>query len=168
MRDLRLPCLLILISSLYQGACVFVWDGNHKLQAWLPYINRMHNDEPAWHIYVDSIVLDTSHGCFELFITMTKLNKYVFDPSIVFLHQVLDSIRFCFHCFKYFYKSVELDHVKPNLVHENFKIQLIGIIPLEQFKEILLPKVYKKCQSKSSKTWHSLTLKAFFEYMYKV
>jgi len=28
--------------------------------------------------------------------------------------------------------------------------------------------VYKKGQSKFIKTWHSLTLEAFFEYMYKV
>jgi hypothetical protein len=40
---------------------------------------------------------------------------------------------------------MELDHVKPNLVHENFKIQLIGIIPLEQLNEVLLIEVYKKC-----------------------
>lgn len=23
----------------------FVWDGNHHLQAWLPYINRVHQDD---------------------------------------------------------------------------------------------------------------------------
>ncbi len=28
--------------------------------------------------------------------------------------------------------------------------------------------MYKRCQSKSRKTWHSLTSKAFFNYMYKV
>jgi hypothetical protein len=96
MINLKLPWLFILISSLYQGTCVFVWDGNHKLQAWLPYFNRLHNDEPSWHIFIDSIVLDTSHGCVELLIAMTKLNKYVFDLSIVFLHQVLDSKDFVF------------------------------------------------------------------------
>ncbi len=25
----------------------FVWDGNHKLHVWLPYINYLHNDEPS-------------------------------------------------------------------------------------------------------------------------
>jgi hypothetical protein len=62
---------------------------------------------------------------------------------------------------------MELDHVKPNLVHELFWIQSIGIIPLEQFKEVLLAKVYKKCQSKSYKTLHSSTSKVFLEDMYK-
>jgi hypothetical protein len=40
---------------------------------------------------------------------------------------------------------MEPDHVKPNLVHEFFRIQSIGIIPLEQFKEVLPIEVYKKC-----------------------
>lgn len=67
----------------------------------------------------------------------------------------------------YLYSLVELDHLKPNFVHEFFKIQLIGIIHLEQFKEVLQVNVYKKCQSKSYKSWYSLTSKAFFAYMYK-
>jgi hypothetical protein len=39
---------------------------------------------------------------------------------------------------------MELDHIKPSLIHEFFIIQSIGIIPLEQFKEVLLIGVYKK------------------------
>jgi hypothetical protein len=58
-------------------------NGNYKLQAWMPYINHLHDDEPSWHIFVDSIVLDTFHGLVELLTSMTKLNKYVFDPSLV-------------------------------------------------------------------------------------
>jgi hypothetical protein len=36
----------------------FVWDGNQKLQAWLPYIDRMHKTKENWHVAVDSIILD--------------------------------------------------------------------------------------------------------------
>jgi hypothetical protein len=50
------------------------------VQAWLPYMNHLHDDEPSWHIFIDSIVLDTSHGLFELLIAMIELNKYVFEP----------------------------------------------------------------------------------------
>jgi hypothetical protein len=57
---------------------------------------------------------------------------------------------------------MELDRIKPSLVHEFFKIQSIRIIPLEQFKEVLQAEVYKKCQFKSHKTWHFLTSKVFF------
>jgi hypothetical protein len=85
MKDLSLSCWLILISSLFAGACFFVLNGNHRLQAWLFYINHLHNDEPSLHIFHDSIILDTSHGFVELLVTMTKFNKYVLDPFI-FLH----------------------------------------------------------------------------------
>jgi hypothetical protein len=37
-------CLLILTWSLSLGTCFFVWDGNHRLQTWLPYINYLHDD----------------------------------------------------------------------------------------------------------------------------
>jgi hypothetical protein len=78
-------CWLILISSLFASACFFVLNGNHRLQAWLFYINHMHNDEPSLHISHDSIILDTFHGFVEVLVTMTKFNKYVLDPFI-FLH----------------------------------------------------------------------------------
>jgi hypothetical protein len=63
---------------------------------------------------------------------------------------------------------MKLNHVQPNFIHAFFQIKSIDIIPLEQFQEVLLPYVYKRCQSKFQKTWHSLTSKTFFNYMYKV
>jgi hypothetical protein len=63
---------------------------------------------------------------------------------------------------------MELDHVQPNLIHDFFQIKFIGIIPLEQFEEVLPIDVYTRFQNKSQKTWHSFTSKALFDYMYKV
>jgi hypothetical protein len=74
MRNLKTLCMLLLIQVFVQ-MYFFVWDGNPKLQTWLPYINHVHNDKPSWHIYVDSIVLDTSHKFVKLFTTMMDLNK---------------------------------------------------------------------------------------------
>jgi len=62
---------------------------------------------------------------------MTKFNKYVFDSCFV-SHIKLDSKNFVLIPL-YLCRSMEPDHVKPNLVHEFFRIQSIGIIPLEQF-----------------------------------
>jgi hypothetical protein len=62
----------------------FVWDGNHKLQAWLPYIQHVHNEDPEWHYLVDSIVFNTSHCLVELLIAVTYLNKSVSNFSIMF------------------------------------------------------------------------------------
>lgn len=64
--------------------------------------------------------------------------------------------------------SMEFDHIKLSLVHDFFRIYSIGKIPLEKFQNVLPMDVYKKCQNKSKKTWHSLTTTTFFEYMYKV
>jgi hypothetical protein len=52
-----------------------VWDGNHRLQAWFPYIERVYPLEADWHICVDNFVLDSKTGLIELFIMMTELNK---------------------------------------------------------------------------------------------
>jgi hypothetical protein len=48
--------------------------------------------------------------------------------------------------------SIELDHVKPNLVHDFFRIHNIGKIPLQQFKDVVSFDMYKKCENKSHKT----------------
>ncbi len=37
--------------KLFSRCMLFVWDGNHRLQAWLPYINYLQDDEPPWHIH---------------------------------------------------------------------------------------------------------------------
>lgn len=42
------------------------------------------------------------------------------------------------------------------------------MIPLQQFKDIILKEQYKKCEAKTQKTWYNLMKEAFFDYMYKV
>ncbi len=41
----------------------------------MPYINILHSDDPSWHIFADSILLNTFEGLVELLIAMTNLNK---------------------------------------------------------------------------------------------
>jgi hypothetical protein len=53
----------------------YVWDNNHWLQAWMPYIFRIHPDDLSSHIVVDSIILDTRKGFVHLLITMINMNK---------------------------------------------------------------------------------------------
>jgi hypothetical protein len=57
------------------GNMFHVWDGNHYLQAWWPYIDLNHPDEEDWHILVDASILDTTNGLVELLITMTDFKK---------------------------------------------------------------------------------------------
>jgi hypothetical protein len=64
------------LSSLF-GKLLYVWDGNHRLQTWLPCINSIHPNDVDWHVSVRNFVLDTTCELVELLITMTNLNKYV-------------------------------------------------------------------------------------------
>ena len=38
----------------------FVCDGNHRRQAWLNHIDRLHRTDESWHYLVDSILLETN------------------------------------------------------------------------------------------------------------
>lgn len=62
------------LKSLF-GRMFFMWDGNHRLQAWMPYFCYVHGDDASWHISMDSILMYTFHGMVELLIAMTNLNK---------------------------------------------------------------------------------------------
>lgn len=41
-----------------KGKMFFVYKDNHRLTAWMRHISDFHNDDPAWHIAVDCIILD--------------------------------------------------------------------------------------------------------------
>jgi len=83
MKILNTFFLEIQISNFYQVVC-FLWDGNHKLQAWLPYIQHVHHENLEWYYLVDSIVFNTSHALVELLITMTNLNKSISTLPLCF------------------------------------------------------------------------------------
>ena len=35
-----------------------VWDGNHRLQAWMPIIEQFHTHDMNWHFCVESVILN--------------------------------------------------------------------------------------------------------------
>ena len=53
----------------------FVCDGNHRLQAWLNHIDRLHKCDPAWHYMVDSILLNTVGKIGVVMQVMHDINK---------------------------------------------------------------------------------------------
>lgn len=53
----------------------FVCDGNHRRQAWLSHINRLHKNDASWHYCVDSIVLDTKDRIGVVMQVMHDINK---------------------------------------------------------------------------------------------
>jgi hypothetical protein len=53
----------------------FVCDGNHRRQAWLNHIERLHRNEESWHYLVDSILLDTNGKTGLVMQVMNNINK---------------------------------------------------------------------------------------------
>jgi hypothetical protein len=53
----------------------FVCDGNHRRQAWLNHIERLHRIEDSWHYLVDSILLDTNDKVGLVMQVMHNINK---------------------------------------------------------------------------------------------
>lgn len=44
--------------KVFSNKMFMVWDGNHRLQAWLPVIDQFHSGDLSWHFKVESIILD--------------------------------------------------------------------------------------------------------------
>jgi len=59
----------------YANLMFFVCDGNHRRQAWLNHIERLHKTEEAWHFSVDSILLDTKGKIGVVMQVMHNINK---------------------------------------------------------------------------------------------
>ena len=53
----------------------FVCDGNHRRQAWLNHIERVHRGDEDWHYLVDSILLDTKGKNGLVMQVMHNINK---------------------------------------------------------------------------------------------
>jgi len=53
----------------------FVCDGNHRRQAWLNHIDRLHRNEDSWHYLVDSILLETNGKIGLVMQVMHNINK---------------------------------------------------------------------------------------------
>ena len=59
----------------FEKLMFFVCDGNHRRQAWLNHIQRLHNTEEAWHYTVDSILLETKGKIGVVMQVMHNINK---------------------------------------------------------------------------------------------
>jgi hypothetical protein len=59
----------------YETLMFFVCDGNHRREAWLNHIQRLHSTEEDWHCSVDSILLDTKGKIGVVMQVMHNINK---------------------------------------------------------------------------------------------
>lgn len=59
--------------------------------------------------------------------------------------------------------------MKTNLPHKIHRIRNIGILKLDEFKELISSEDYANCLKKKSRTtWYSLTIDVFAALVYKV
>ncbi len=59
------PCPIL------QQDVFLVYDGNHKVHAWMSYINKVHPYEELWHVATDFIMLDTKKRCYGKLLTLS-------------------------------------------------------------------------------------------------
>ena len=76
----------------FQGKLFFVWEGNHRLAAWMRYINTFPSNDPDWHYSVHAIVLDPRGHVGNLLHAMSDINWYGFS-FFLYLHSM-----FIIHC----------------------------------------------------------------------
>jgi hypothetical protein len=60
--------------------------------------------------------------------------------------------------------------VKTNIVHTLHRVKAFGSQPLENFKELLTPDEYRKCEANPQlgKTWFNLTTDVFVSFLFRV
>ena len=67
-------------------------------------------------------------------------------------------------------RHTEDSHVKTNTVHTLFRVQKYGLMPLEQYQDILTPADIKRCKrsQNTKKTWYTLNLHVFTHFIFQV
>ncbi len=95
--------LLYLDLMHFSNKMFFIWNENHDIQARMPYISRLHINEPFWHISANSILFDTCLGLGELLTTIInlKINVFIF-PCVYFYYNSKNWICYFspyFQCF---------------------------------------------------------------------
>ena len=44
--------------KIFSNKMFMIWDGNHRLQAWMPIIEQFHAHDINWHFCVEGVILD--------------------------------------------------------------------------------------------------------------
>jgi hypothetical protein len=70
----------------FSGKMFMVWDGNHRLQAWLPIINNEHKNDRTWHFAVECIILVVNGDIARILTALHEVNWYVLNSIQPFYH----------------------------------------------------------------------------------
>ena len=58
--------------------------------------------------------------------------------------------------------------MKTNIVHTLFRVQKYGLMSIDQFNDILSPAEFKRSKKSQKKTWYSLPLTVFTNFIFQV
>ena len=110
----------------------FIWNGNHRHQAWSEFISESYLNDYEWHYHVRSIVLNTKDDVASILTAMHDINK-----------------------------ATENSHVKTNLVHTLHRMQKVGLLPVASFKDMLMAEKLQVAQKQvdsieAKKPWYSI------------
>lgn len=72
--------------QIFCGKMFHVWDGNHRIQAWMPIINNDHPDDISWHYTVESIILVVKGDVVSMLTALHEVNWYVLIAITCSLH----------------------------------------------------------------------------------
>ena len=122
----------------------FVWDGNHKLMAWMEFIAQSYPHDIHWHYRVQSIILQTKGNVANSLIAMHDINK-----------------------------ATKNLHVKTNLVHTLHRMRKVDTLEVSNLKDLLMPEemtvASKRAKDvKDTGPWYFLLRAKFLEYIYSI
>ena len=66
------------------------------------------------------------------------------------------------------FRHTEDSHVKTNIVHTLFRIRKYGLMSIDQFRDLLSPADIDRCKKSQKKTWYSLSLNVFTNFIFQV
>ena len=61
--------------NIFSGKMLMVWDGKHRLQAWMPIIEQFHAHDINWHFCDEGIILDPMGNVPSVIATLYKINR---------------------------------------------------------------------------------------------
>ena len=122
----------------------YVWDGNLRLVAWMEFISKVHPNDLDWHFCVRTIVLHTLDIITNVLTAMDDINQ-----------------------------AIENLHVKTNLVHTLHRMQKVGTLHVEEFKDVLsldeLVAAKNAIESiNQKKPWYNILRAKFLEYIHNI
>ena len=86
----------------------YIWDGNHRHQAWTEFIAKSYADDIEWHYRVRAIVIQTKEDPASILTAMYDINR-----------------------------ATKNSQVKTNLVHTLHRMRKFGTLDVDKFRSLL-------------------------------